>query len=71
MNQYGIDRFEGNVAVLVDAEGMAITVERGLLPPGAREGDIVMYDGENYHTNEAETAEKRAESRSLIDELFK
>ncbi len=70
MKQYGIDRFEGDIAVLVDGEGIAVSVSRAILPSGACEGDIVSFDGEKYSLDNQTTAEKRAEAKALIDELF-
>jgi len=70
MKHYGIDRFEGNIAVLVDVEGCAINVNREDLPFEVKEGQIVRYDGENYYIDSVETEKKREESKALIDELF-
>jgi len=36
-----IDRFEGNLAVLLTDDGTAINVPRALLPKGAKAGDIL------------------------------
>ncbi|WP_026485849.1 DUF3006 domain-containing protein [Caldanaerobius polysaccharolyticus] len=35
-----IDRFEGDMAV-IETEGKTVIVKRHLLPPDAREGDVV------------------------------
>ncbi len=70
MKQYGVDRFEENVCVLVDGDGVAVSVERALLPDGVQEGDILSFDGSVYYLRADVTSEKRAEAKSLIDELF-
>lgn len=70
MKQYGVDRFEENLCVLVDGDGVAVSVERALLPDGVQEGDILSFDGRMYFLRPDAMAEKRAESKSLIDELF-
>lgn len=68
---FGIDRFENELAVLVDNAGKTKTVQRVLLPQEATEGDILSYDGEAYVLNSRETEARRREARALIDELFK
>lgn len=70
MKQYGVDRFEENLCVLVDGDGAAVSIDRSLLPAGVQEGDILSFDGKAYHLRPDTTAEKRAEAKSLIDELF-
>ncbi len=70
MKQYGVDRFEENVCVLVDGNGVAVSIERMLLPDGVQEGDILSFDGSAYYLQVDATSEKRAEAKSLIDELF-
>lgn len=39
-----IDRFEGDLAVLVDAHGATADIPRAWLPDTAREGDAVALD---------------------------
>lgn len=43
MAEVTIDRLEGPLAVLVDSVG-AFEVPRRLLPPGAREGDVMRWE---------------------------
>ncbi len=70
MKQYGIDRFEGEIAVLVDGEGHCVNIPREKLPANAMEGDLVaMQDGEYRVLNEA-TEGRRKEVSDLVDELF-
>ena len=40
--QVTIDRFEGSVAVVQTADGASYPLERALLPPEAREGDVLV-----------------------------
>ena len=70
MMKYGLDRFEGDIAVLVDGDGHTVSVKRIDLPDEAYEGDILLFDGEKYHFDPDTTAKKRAEVKNLIDELF-
>lgn len=71
MKLYGIDRFEGDVVVLVDGEGNAFNINRKDLPSGAKEGQIVRYDGKNYVIDSVETEKKQEESKALIEDLFR
>lgn len=41
-----IDRWEGEVAVAEQEDGTTLDVPRWLLPPGAREGDVVVIETE-------------------------
>lgn len=67
---YGVDRFEKDWAILVDGDGNAVNVLRSNLPDGVKEGDILNFDGSSYSYNSEETASRRMEAKSQIDELF-
>lgn len=41
MTQATVDRFEDELAVLVDEDGRQVTRPRNTLPPGTREGDVI------------------------------
>ena len=70
MKKFSIDRFEDEIAVLIDENKEKINVSRCILPEQAAEGDILSFDGEKYVMDPAATADKKAEVKSLIDELF-
>lgn len=65
-----IDRFEGDIAVLEDADGKMVDVARGLLPKGAKEGDCLVLDGARYVLDEAETKERAARIQRKMDALW-
>ncbi len=68
-----IDRFEGDRAVLEDMETLeAISVTRGVLPPPARERDVVMLNSVGgYEINAAETAKRKERAAGLLERLKK
>lgn len=59
-----IDRFEGNMAV-VELGDNFYNIPKALLPENAKEGDVITTE-----INEKETKVKKAEARSLLDDLF-
>ena len=61
-----IDRFEGAWAV-VEYAGETFDIPRSLLPPHAREGDVVTVA---FEVDESETAKRRERVQRLVDELF-
>lgn len=57
---YSIDRFEGDIAVLIaDADSSQVTVPRSSLSPDADEGGIVIYENGQYIYDAEETAARR------------
>lgn len=67
---FSIDRFENDLAVLIDENGEFRTVFRRNLPQNINEGDLLRYDGTVYSLEQKKTEERRKEVASLIDELF-
>ena len=59
-----IDRFEENMAV-VELGDNFFNIPKVLLPENAKEGDVITTE-----INEKETKGKKAEARSLLDDLF-
>jgi hypothetical protein len=59
-----IDRIEGTLAVLIslDDESVRVTMPLSLLPPGCREGDILMI-GIERDTQAATDAKERVSDR--------
>jgi hypothetical protein len=63
-----IDRFEGDIAVLLTDDGHQINVPKTLLPKGVRAGDILTLTIER----DTEATKKVAkETRAIQDELKK
>ncbi|MDO8872864.1 MAG: DUF3006 domain-containing protein [Methanoregula sp.] len=65
-----IDRIEEGIAVLISAEAepVRMTIPVSLLPPGAKEGDIVIIGIER---DEGATAASKDRVTSLIEKLKK
>lgn len=70
MERFIIDRFEGELAVL-EGENKALSrVESCLLPPGARQGDVLLYlPGEGYRLDEAAGAARRKAMQDMLNRL--
>lgn len=62
-----IDRFEGEWAVL-EHEGRTFNLPRRLVPPGAKEGDVVVLD---VSLDGRATAERAKKIGDLAGELFR
>ena len=56
---YALDRFEEELAVLEDDEGVSHTVARSLLPPDAAQGDVYTLDPDGNYLPDAEEKENR------------
>ncbi|MEW6244464.1 MAG: DUF3006 domain-containing protein [Bacillota bacterium] len=62
-----IDQFKGDWAV-IEYERGTFSLPRSLLPPGAREGDVLRL---TVAVDSEETARRRDSIKSLEDELFR
>ena len=69
MKFFTLDRFENNLAVLLDENGVSHIEPLERIFP-AREGDVLVFDGENYLIDIKQTEERKKEAKSLIDALF-
>jgi len=66
---YGvIDRFESNFAVIETEDKKTINIKRNLLPPKAREGDVI--DLESMAVDKKETLRRKEYIRKLAENLF-
>ena len=63
--EYAVDRFEGDTAVLEPAQGPIRTekIDRALLPPETREGDILLCEDGHWRVDAAATAARRERLR--------
>jgi len=59
-----IDRFEGDIAVLVN--DMTIGIPRFLLPREAKEGDVVIVE---FNVDEEEAEKRKRETKAKLDKL--
>lgn len=62
--KFVIDRFEGDIAVLVN--DMTIGIPRFLLPREAKEGDVVIVE---FNVDEEEVERRRRETKAQLDKL--
>lgn len=65
-----IDRFEGKYAVCEKEDLTMIDINIDLLPPGAKEGDILIIDGDNIKIDEKKTKDRRKEMEKLLNDLW-
>ncbi len=70
MNLFSIDRFEGELAVLIDDEGRTVTISRVALPSGAAEGDVLSRGSGGFCLEKEETARRKAAARAAAAKLF-
>lgn len=66
---WSIDRFEGNFALCEGDDGTRLSVRRGLLPPQAREGDLLRRTESGYEIDPGETARRRADNAARLARL--
>ena len=69
MQQYIIDRFEGEFAVLEREAGGTFDVPKSELPP-CMEGDVLVYDNGIYIVDEEETKRRKEIISEKIRKLF-
>jgi len=65
-----IDRFESNFAVCETGERSIIKIEIHKLPKGAKQGDILIVQGDTIIIDLAETDKRRKEIKALMDEVW-
>lgn len=66
-----IDRFEGEFAVCEKPDRTLINVPKGKLPAGAREGDILIMEGETIRLDTQATSKRKKDINRLMDDLWK
>ena len=66
---YSIDRFENDMAVLVDEEGDSLCVAVSQLPASVRSGDVLVRQKDTYRYDPDETEMRRTHIRSLQEKL--
>ncbi len=70
MRIFCIDRFEEDLAVLEARDGKTFAVIRSVIPDGAREGDILVFNGRRYFIDREETKRRTAHIDELMRKLF-
>ncbi len=69
MNQFVIDRFEENFAVLENEAGETVDVDKSLLL-NAKEGDVVVLENNLYRVDKALTQERHRMIQEKMKRLF-
>ena len=65
-----IDRFEGDFAVVENGDVFE-NIPCSVLPDGASEGDVIVFDGEKWGVDTAETEKRRARIREKMNRLMR
>lgn len=66
-----IDRFEGEFAVCEQEDRTMINIRKENIPKEAKEGDILVIEGESIYIDTAGTAERKKRINRLMDDLWK
>ncbi|MCL2461373.1 MAG: DUF3006 domain-containing protein [Defluviitaleaceae bacterium] len=67
---YVIDRFEGGYAVCEDVETLeTINLRKKELPPGAKDGDVIVRKDNVLLIDREQTEERKAKIKDLFEEL--
>ena len=66
-----IDRFEGEFAVCEKDDRSMINIRRENIPQQAKEGDILIIEGESISIDIAGTDERKKRINRLMDDLWK
>ena len=70
MSRLVIEFMENDIARCEKEDGSFVTVEAASLPPGAKSGDVLHFDGEKYVVAADETEAKKQDMLSLQARLF-
>ncbi|OFI07777.1 hypothetical protein CLOACE_01250 [Clostridium acetireducens DSM 10703] len=65
-----IDRFEGDYAVIETNYKQMVNIEISKLPADIKEGDVIVYNGENFVLDKEETKKLKEEIEKLCDDLW-
>ena len=66
-----IDRFEGEFAVCEQEDRTMINIRRDNIPQEAKEGDILIIEGDSVSIDVAGTAERKKRINRLMNDLWK
>ena len=66
-----IDRFEGDYAVCEKPDRTMLNIPKGKLPAGAKEGDILVVDGDVIKIDLGGTAARKKSIDKLMNDLWK
>jgi hypothetical protein len=66
-----IDRYEGEYAVCEKADRTMMNIEKSRLPASAKEGDILIVDGDKIEIDSGATTKRKKRIENLMNDLWK
>jgi hypothetical protein len=66
-----IDRFEGDYAVCERLDRTMLNIPKDKLPVGAKEGDVLVIEGDNIRVDSRDTATRKKSIEKLMNDLWK
>ncbi|ANS75054.1 hypothetical protein AWM70_10930 [Paenibacillus yonginensis] len=64
-----LEGFEGSYAI-IEIDGQTRDIERRLVEPKAKEGDVLKWDGAKWMVDPEATSERSDRMKKLMDELW-
>ena len=71
MKQLVIDRFEGDIAVCEQIDRTMFNIQRSKLPPAAKEGDVILIEGDTIRIDPKATAERASQVGKMMQNLWR
>lgn len=65
-----IDRFEGDYAVCEKENKKMIHIQKSKIPIEAKEGDVLLINGEDIIIDQEETMKRKKEIEELVNDLW-
>jgi hypothetical protein len=66
-----IDRFEGKFAICEKPDRTMVNIEKSILPVNAKEGDILVIEGDSIKIDTGGTAARKKSIDKLMNDLWK
>jgi hypothetical protein len=66
-----IDRFEGEIAVCEQDDRTMLNIPRSQLPDGAKEGDVLIIDGDNISIDSSATLQRKKSINARFKNLIR
>lgn len=65
-----IDRFEGDFAVCEKEDRTMLNVKRNKLPANAKEGDVLIIEGDTTRIDSTETTKRKKATQKLMENVW-
>lgn len=66
-----IDRFEGDFAVCEKEDRTMLNIKLTMLPANAKEGDVLVIEGNTVGIDDAETEKKKIAAEKLVENVWR